>query len=392
VPGSQLRQLFASFEEPALIIKSLDELRKIDDRSQRFTPSGLGLDRMLTPDSAAEYQQRVVAQFELAPAVAESTRDSFDRLRAIYAYGVLCYDIFTLVNDHALLVLEQALRDRFIDFHTGSATFIDASSCEEIPVPAARFEHVHEFVTKQQRKRRDVRLRVGAGPVSVEFNGMLSGLRGWARAAGLLRGQRNRGVERAVATLRNFVAHPTAPQTLTPVDTARTLSDLAEIINQLWGVPTPGGRLYPAPAPREIVVIAWDDAHRSQVFLAKQLGDGTDPADEGWHDPPRNIQVWGIPFRPWSPSLRQPLRRVHIGEVRDRLQPPRRDPVDGPGRLRAGQRGRRGDVLHPQGRVHPPPLVRHPRRSTPEDRHPDRRLLQPATPAFGLRRAITHRL
>lgn len=36
---------------------------------------------------------------------------SFDRLRTTFAYGVLYYDIFTLVNDHALLVLEQAPRD-----------------------------------------------------------------------------------------------------------------------------------------------------------------------------------------------------------------------------------------------------------------------------------------
>ncbi|MEU8263973.1 hypothetical protein AB0C02_25530 [Micromonospora sp. NPDC048999] len=264
------------------MIKPLNELRRVDERAQRFTPFGLGLDRMLTPESAAEYQQSVVAQFELAPAVAEGTRRSFDRLRAIYAYGVLCYDIYTLVNDHALLVLEQALRDRFIDFYEGTATFLDLSTNEEIPVPAERFEQVHEFITKQRRRRRNVRLRVDDGPLTVDFNGTLSGLRKWAREAGLLRGQRNRGVERAIATLRNFVAHPTAPRTLAPVSAARTLSDLAEIINHLWGVSTPGGRLYPSPVPREIVVVAWDGARSSQVFLADQLGDGQDPTGDGW--------------------------------------------------------------------------------------------------------------
>jgi hypothetical protein len=37
-----------------------------------------------------------------------------------------------------------------------------------------------------------------------------------------------------------------------PADAARTISDLAEIINQFWGSATPGGRLYPAPIAWEI--------------------------------------------------------------------------------------------------------------------------------------------
>ena len=36
-----------------------------------------------------------------------------------------------------------------------------------------------------------------------------------------------------------------------PVDAARMIGDVAEIISQLWGAPTPGGRLYPAPARRK---------------------------------------------------------------------------------------------------------------------------------------------
>ncbi|MFD0782356.1 hypothetical protein ACFQZ8_00215 [Micromonospora azadirachtae] len=96
-------------------IKSLKQLREADERTQRFTPGGLGLDRILTPESAAQFQQELVAGLDLAPDVAAGTRQSFDRLRTIYAYGVLCYDIFTIVDGHALLVIEQALRDRFLE-------------------------------------------------------------------------------------------------------------------------------------------------------------------------------------------------------------------------------------------------------------------------------------
>lgn len=112
---------------------------------------------------------------------------------------------------------------------------------------------------------------------------MLADLRSWARHVGLLRGQRNRGVERALSNLRNFVAHPTSYHLLDAVQTGRTLSDLAEIINHLWGYPTPGGRLYPAPIRREVVVIAWPtDGDGVDVALAKGLPDAVDPDDREW--------------------------------------------------------------------------------------------------------------
>jgi hypothetical protein len=39
--------------------------------------------------------------------------------------------------------------------------------------------------------------------------GILHDLRAWARKVGILRGQRNRGIEQALSNLRNFVAHST---------------------------------------------------------------------------------------------------------------------------------------------------------------------------------------
>jgi hypothetical protein len=63
-----------------------------------------------------------------------------------------------------------------------------------------------------------------------------------------------------------------------PVDTARTLSDLSEILNRLWGHNTPGGRLYPAPIERETVAIGWNEETNSIAWaLAANLND---PA--GW--------------------------------------------------------------------------------------------------------------
>lgn len=115
-------------------IKTFEELQRADERTLRFLP---GL--QLRPEDAAEYQQQVAGRFELDPRVAEGTRRSYEHLRTVFAYGVLCFEIYTLVGDHALLVVEQALRDRFVDFHSGTAVFVDHTDAEHhVAVDAPR--------------------------------------------------------------------------------------------------------------------------------------------------------------------------------------------------------------------------------------------------------------
>jgi hypothetical protein len=258
--------------------KSLEELREVDDRTLRFTPHGLGLGMRMRPEDSARYLQAVVAQFELVPAVVEGTRMSFDRLRTVFVRGLFCYDLFTLVNDGALLVIEQALRDRFIDYHAGTVRFRDVAG-QERTVMAVRYDDVHDAVRKNSKWR----LMIDEGREPIRFNGMLDGLRTWARAVGLLRGQRNRGIERALSNLRNFVAHPTSYHLVDPWGAARTLSDLAEIINHLWGSATPGGRLYPAPIRREVMALAWSDEGDSFVVdLADGLLSAVEPEGSPW--------------------------------------------------------------------------------------------------------------
>ena len=67
------------------------------------------------------------------------------------------------------------------------------------------------------------------------------------------------------------------------VDAAKTLSDLAEIINHLWGVATPGGRIYSARIRREVVVSAWNNAGTQfQTALAEGLFETLEPDDQQW--------------------------------------------------------------------------------------------------------------
>jgi hypothetical protein len=288
-----------------MIIRSLPELQQADERTLAFGPLGLG--GRMRPEDSAKFLQQVMARYELAPAVAEGTRQSFDQLREIFPYGLLCYDIFTLIIDRALLVFEQALRDRFIDFHHGTVTFIDPRTGQQRELTADRYEQVSEFVSRNRR----LRLRVGAGPGTMPFNGMLAGLRDWARHTGLTQGQRNRAVEQAIGRLRNYAAHPSAYHLITPFDTANTLSDLAEIINHLWGSPTPGGRLYPAPVRRTIVELMWNPdtgeimsglatpgqplARRSPVGVPEDRQDAAARPGDEEKDDWRHILVRGVP-------------------------------------------------------------------------------------------------
>ena len=210
----------------------LADLQEPDTRTLPFVPGGLGIDVQMSPEGAAEYWRKVADRFVLREDVALQTRRVFEELVAVLPYGVLRYEIFTLVHDRSLFVLEQALRERIVQ-------------CEP------------------------VRPRSG-----------LSTLLKRARELGLLQGQRTKVVEEAIRQLRNDMAHPGGYHLLTPVDTARTLGDLTEIINHLWGHDSEGGRLYPAPLPRHTVALAWNPAtHSSASSLADNLWQ-----PEGWDE------------------------------------------------------------------------------------------------------------
>jgi hypothetical protein len=261
-------------------IRSLEELREADERTQRFAPLGLATGGMLRPEDAAVFQQEVISHADLVPAVAESTRGTFERLRSLYAYGVLSYEVFTAVDDLAQLVLEQALRERFVQFYDGVVPFEDAGG-EPREVRAADFAVVYDEIHKDSRLRRPYRwrLRLRRTGELVYFDGMLDSLLRWARSEGLLRGQRNRMLEPVLKRIRNFVAHGSGDHLVMPTDAARSISDAAEIINHLWGSPTPGGRLYPAPILREVQAVAWSPGGAVMSGLASNYPAGPEYAD-----------------------------------------------------------------------------------------------------------------
>jgi hypothetical protein len=231
-----------------MIIKTLEDLQQPDEASLRFTPLGLG--PKMRPEDAAEYQQKIIARFDLSSQVPETTRNSFERVRTIYCYGVLCYELYTVAGDQARLVIEQALRDRFLPFYDGTVIFRAASGGLH-EVKTDKFDDLYQAIWDHGRLR-PWKLQLRSGQAPIRFDGMLTSLLSWARAEGLLDGQRDRIRDQPRVRLRNYVAHPSYHLGMPP-DAARAIADLALIINRLWGAPSG------APIAREVMAIAWHD-------------------------------------------------------------------------------------------------------------------------------------
>lgn len=158
-------------------------------------------------------------------------------MRTIYAYGVLCYELYTVAGDQARLFIEQALRDRFLPFYNGGVPFIDAKGQPQ-SITATDYWVFYEQLHSNGRlhKGQNWKLKLRSGRAPMRFDGMLDSLLRWARAEGLLGGQRDRVRDRPRVALRNFAAHPSY-HLGTPPDAAAELADLAAIINRLWGEP-----------------------------------------------------------------------------------------------------------------------------------------------------------
>lgn len=272
-------------------LKTLADLITPDERTLRFTPLGLSTGGLLTPEFAAKFQQEVIASCDLKPDVPENTRKSFERLRTLHSYGVLFYEAFTLARDLSWLVMEEAFRERFVTYYDGVITFVEVgpgqeggevSTRQERSITVDSFEEVFQAVRPGGSYAKSTwRLKLSSTREPLEFRATFAYLIRWARAEGLLHGQHNRAVEALYGRLRNHVAHPTYHLSM-PTDSARTIRDLAEIINRLWGHLTPGGRLYPAPLERQVLVVAWTrEEHGTTHAIMRdyQLVDFDEPGD-----------------------------------------------------------------------------------------------------------------
>ncbi len=251
-------------------IRALEDLTTPDGRTLRFTPLGLSTGpEILRPDYAAEFQQQVIAKCDLHPDVPEGTRNGFERLRTLHSYGILWYDAFTVAENLSWFVMEQAFRERFVTYYDGMIPFVSTKTGDEDTLTVQDFEDVYRALNHGgSHANPEWQLKVRSTDDSMKFRATFSHLLNWARAEGLLHGQRNKRTEEFYRRIRNQVAHPSKTHLAMPPDSERTIHDLAEIINRLWGHSTAGGRLYPAPLDREVLVVAWIDA---QVGMTRSI-------------------------------------------------------------------------------------------------------------------------
>jgi hypothetical protein len=300
--------------------RSLEDLAASDLMTRRFTPYGLGIGYALSPEDSADYIQELVARHSLVPEVPESLRKVYERLRTTHAYGALEYDLFTVAESLAFLVFEGALRARFVDAYGGVIPFVNSAGAEE-HVPVTAFDEVFQLLTRGGRfsSRREWSLRGATDRDYLHrgFGGSFPSLLKWARLEGFLSGQRSRVVENlAIVHLRNSIAHPERYHLCTPVDSARTIGDVAEFVNRLWGRRTPGGRLYPAPVERRpiVVVRSLDGVTSTMLQPADLLALHADPAAEAWRSdslPLHRTDEWTFTFA-LCPGNLDPLFYEHI--------------------------------------------------------------------------------
>jgi hypothetical protein len=219
-------------------------VRAPDERSLIFNPLGMG--GRHEPADAALFFARLVERATLQVDVPDDVRQNFERLRTLFRYGVLEYEFFTAADDAAHLVLEGALRHRFVT-HYGHQVPVLVDTVPSL-VPAPNFDAFRKSVLAMRAAGQQLRLNEPPGSEAIPLR--TSQLWQWAQRRRLLVGQRNARVFEIITEMRHGVAHPERYTLVMPPDAFRTLRDTAEIINRLWGSDTEGGRLFPAPTPR----------------------------------------------------------------------------------------------------------------------------------------------
>jgi hypothetical protein len=171
--------------------------------------------------------------------------------------------------------------ERFIDYYQGRVPLVDPSGQERL-LEARSFRDVRQAFRRggsHAAGRWSVRSLARVGAV-IPFRGSFRQLFTWSRHEGLLHGQRSRLFDRAMVNLRNSVAHRPSYLLTSPVESARLIWEIAEIINRLWGDRTPGGRIFPLPAERHIFALGWaPDGTTIRRSWADQVGSS---ADTGW--------------------------------------------------------------------------------------------------------------
>lgn len=268
-------------------IRTLDELGgTVEPICQMLTPWGLATGgRVLSPAAALEYHQQTI-DVELASEMPDSIRKSFEQLQDTHVMGILNANLFSVADRFADLVMEQGFGEKFIDYYDKKIPLIREKdgNLEEACLEAHHFRMYYEDLNKPGGKHRGgwkVRSR-RPNQQPIRVSGNFRSLLDWARYEGITQGQRFRRMEDFLIDFRNHSAHPVQYNRCGPDDSALSIQQVAEILNRLWGMWTPGGRIFPAPMERRIMFPCWDSSTQTiSVTRAEQM-EMFKPDRQGW--------------------------------------------------------------------------------------------------------------
>jgi hypothetical protein len=262
-------------------IKTIEELTAPGDFVRRFVPGGFSTTHQMTLESSLEYIQVMIADRDLAPEIPEHVHRHYDRCRMIHTYGFFqeAYEFFTVSAQLVFFTLEAALGAAFMrDFPPGVPLVQSRkgkNKGERFTTPTYwTFADIFERLNEGWRIEGDPKLESKEFHWQ-QFNGSMNSLLRWARAKGLFYGERNAEIEEAVLKLRHLGAHPHSVPILTPVDSARAIRDVAELINHLWGYSTPGGRLYGQQQHDQVFLVRWTGGGFDKLLTVDQFGELT---------------------------------------------------------------------------------------------------------------------
>ncbi len=223
-------------------IKTLEESATPNEIVRHFTSLG--------SEASLRYIQGLVASCDLAPEIPDHVRDQFETCCKLHVYGYFVWEFFTAATRLAYMTLEAALGAKFLTCFPNGVPLVHKRDGECVLNPPNFGELATTLSTGEHP-----RWRVQGLP---DFNGSMRSLLDWARSEQLLYGQRNKVVEGAILGLRNVVgAHLHTSFAVGPIDSARAIHDVAEIINHLWDRDTPGGRFYGDPVAKNLFGIQW---------------------------------------------------------------------------------------------------------------------------------------
>ena len=139
------------------VLSALAELREPDPRSMMWVASGAA-----AAEDAADRHKRVMAHLDVPASVPEPVRKSFDRIRAIYRQGLFSYDLYTVAGDQARLLIEQALKERFVEFYGGPVLFTDGQGSTQT-VKASAFSEVFWGIRRADGRPRNWKIQLRSG-------------------------------------------------------------------------------------------------------------------------------------------------------------------------------------------------------------------------------------